>query len=234
MIIKDYIYGFSQKYKTKYVIIDEMQDFSPAHFYIFNKIWDCAKIILGDINQCIEKRLGEVYLDELSTFLNAKYVYLKKTYRSTKQITEFCNKIIDLKDVTVMSREGEEVNVTKTKDLVKSIKEITETYRDKFNHTAIICKSFEEAESLYNQLKAEIDIYLVKGTDNSFDKPLIITTASTSKGIEFDHVIVPNVDEENYHGALGKNLLYVASSRALHKLDILYTNTLSPLIDKQN
>ncbi len=234
MIIKDYIYGFSQKYKTKYVIIDEMQDFSPAHFYIFNKIWDCAKIILGDINQCIEKRLGEVYLDELSTFLNAKYVYLKKTYRSTKQITEFCNKIIDLKDVTVMSREGEEVKITKTSNLLKSIKEITENYKGKFNHTAIICKSFEEAENLYDQLKAEIDIYLVKGTDNSFDKPLIITTASTSKGIEFDHVIIPNVDSENYRGALGKNLLYVASSRALHKLDILYSNTLSPLIDNQN
>jgi len=234
MIIKDYLFGFSQKYKTKYVIIDEMQDFSPAHFYIFNKLWDCAKIILGDINQCIEKRLGEVYLDELSTFLNAKYVYLKKTYRSTKQITEFCNKIINLQEVTVMSREGEPVSITKTKDMKKAIKDVVENYKGQFGHTAIICRSFEEANNLYNELKNDLDVYLVKGSDNSFDSPLIITTASTSKGIEFDHVIIPNVDSESYKGALGKNLLYVASSRALHKLDILYSGEISPLIDNQN
>ncbi len=234
MIIKDYIYGLSQKYKTKYVIIDEMQDFSPAHFYLFNKMWDCAKIILGDINQCIEKRVGEVYLDELASFLNAKYVYLKKTYRSTKQITEFCNKIIDLKDVTIMSREGEEVEITKTNNIAESIKKIAEKYNSKFAHTAIICRSFEEAQTLYTTLSKDIDVYLVKGSDNSFDKPLIITTASTSKGIEFDHVIIPNVDKECYKGALGKNLLYVASSRALHKLDLLYTGELTTLIDNQN
>jgi len=211
-----------------------MQDFSPAHFYIFNKLWDCEKIILGDINQCIEKRLGEVYLDELSTFLNAKYVYLKKTYRSTKQITEFCNKIINLQEVTVMSREGEPVSITKTKDMKKAIKDVVENYKGQFGHTAIICRSFEEANNLYNELKNDLDVYLVKGSDNSFDSPLIITTASTSKGIEFDHVIIPNVDSESYKGALGKNLLYVASSRALHKLDILYSGEISPLIDNQN
>lgn len=233
LIIKDYIFGLTQKYRTKYVIIDEMQDFSPAHFYIFNKLWDCAKIILGDINQCIEKRLSEVYLDDLATFLNAKYVYLKKTYRSTKQITEFCNKLIDLKDVSVMSRDGDDVKLHKTNDLKKSIKKLIEENSGKFSHTAIICSSFSETEKLYNILKDELDIYLIKGTDNSFDKPLIITTASTSKGIEFDHVIIPNADEKNYHGAIGKNLLYVASSRALHKLDILYSDTLTSLIDKK-
>lgn len=233
LIIKDYIFGLTQKYKTKYVIIDEMQDFSPAHFYIFNKLWDCAKIILGDINQCIEKRLSEVYLDDLATFLNAKYVYLKKTYRSTKQITEFCNKLIDLKDVSVMSREGDNVGLHKTKDLKKSIKKLIEENKGKFSHTAIICSSFSEAEKLYEMLKDDLDLYLIKGTDNSFDKPLIITTASTSKGIEFDHVIIPNADEKNYHGAIGKNLLYVASSRALHKLDIIYSDALTSLIDKK-
>lgn len=233
LIIKDYIFGLTQKYRTKYVIIDEMQDFSPAHFYIFNKLWDCAKIILGDINQCIEKRLSEVYLDDLAKFLNAKYVYLKKTYRSTKQITEFCNQLIDLKDVTVMSRDGDDVGIHKTNDMKKSIKKLIEENKSKFSHTAIICSSFSETEKLYNELKDEIDIYLIKGTDNSFDKPLIITTVSTSKGIEFDHVIIPNADEKNYHGAIGTNLLYVASSRALHKLDLIYTDTLTTLIDKK-
>ena len=234
LIIKDYIYGLNQKYKTKYVIIDEMQDFSPAHFYMFNKMFDCAKIILGDINQCIEKRVGEVYLDELATFLNAKYYYLKRTYRSTKQITEFCNKIINLQDVQIMSRNGDEVEVTKTKDMCKEIKKIVEGEKGKYGHTAIICKSFKEATQMYDKLKEIMDVYLVSGNDNSFDKPLIITTTSTSKGIEFDHVIIPNVDETEYKGAIGKNLLYVASSRALHKLNLLYTTKKSTLIDFWN
>ena len=234
LIIKDYIFGLSQKYKTKYVIIDEMQDFSPAHFYLFNKMWDCSKIILGDVNQCIEKKLSENYIDELSNFLNAKYIYLKKSYRSTKQITEFCNKIIDLKDVTVMSREGDNVEIEKTPNTANAIKKIINSTNDKFAHTAIICKSFEEANSLYEQLKKDINIHLVQGQDISIDEKVIITTASTSKGIEFDHVIIPFVTDENYRGTLGKNLLYVACSRALHKLNILYDGKISTLIDFKN
>ena len=87
---------------------------------------------------------------------------------------------------------------------------------------------------MYEKLKNKIEVYLVQGSDTSFDKKLIITTSATSKGIEFDHVIIPYVDEENYHGGLGKNLLYVASSRALHKLNLLYENKLSSLIDFEN
>lgn len=233
LIIKDYVFGLSQKFKIKYVIIDEMQDFSPAHFYIFNKLWDCTKLILGDINQCIEKRLSENYLDSLSNMLNAKYIYLKKAYRSTRQITEFCNKIIGLKDITVMSRDGDEVCLTKTDDLKSAIKNIIEKH-NQYEHTAIICQSYAEAKKLYNELKTSIDLHLITGQDNSFDERIIITTASTSKGIEFDHVIIPNVNAEQYSGALGKNMLYVASSRALHKLDILYSSTLSTLIENEN
>ena len=233
LIIKDYVYGLTQKFKIKYVIIDEMQDFSPAHFYIFNKLWDCTKLILGDINQCIEKRLSENYLDSLSNMLNAKYIYLKKAYRSTKQITEFCNKIIGLKDVTVMSREGENVGITKTNDLKRTIKELLEK-NNQYEHTAIICQSYAETKTLYDELKDSLDLHLITGQDNSFDERVIITTASTSKGIEFDHVIIPNVDCDKYSGALGKNMLYVASSRALHKLDILYSTAISTLIENEN
>jgi len=46
----------------------------------------------------------------------------------------------------------------------------------------------------------------------------IITTPAQAKGVEFDCVIVPFANSKNYQNELDKNLLYVASTRALHNL----------------
>ena len=46
----------------------------------------------------------------------------------------------------------------------------------------------------------------------------IITTVINSKGVEFDMVIVPFANDVNYKTELDRNLLYVASTRALHNL----------------
>ena len=114
LIVKDYMFGLSTDIKAKYLIIDEMQDFTPAHFYIFNKIWNCPKLILGDINQCIEKTLTPEYLSRLSKFLDAEYISLNKTYRSTKEISSVCEKIINLKNIVKMNRSGEKPSLIET------------------------------------------------------------------------------------------------------------------------
>lgn len=230
LIIKDYMFGLKINIPTKYLIIDEVQDFTPAHFYLINKLWDCPKLLLGDINQCIEKNLTPEYLDMLSEYLGAEKIVLNKTYRSTKEISEFCQKIIGLKDVQNMCRSGEKPDIIKTKDQIESIKELLLENAGKFKHIAIVCKSTTEATQLYNELSRDVDIHMVQDSDSSFDYKFIITTATTSKGIEFDYVIIPNVEKSNYRDNLDKNLLYIAGTRALHKLSLLFTEELSKLI----
>lgn len=230
LVIKDYTQGLAHDYGVKYVIIDEMQDFTPTHFYFFNRIWDCPKIILGDINQCIEKTLSKKYFLELARFLKAKTIVLNKTYRATRQISQFSENLIGLKGVVNFNREGKDPRVIKTQSTCDTLLKLIEESKGKYAHTAIVCKTGEEVAKIANMLKGKVNFELIVGSDESFDYPLILTTASTSKGIEFDYVIIPNVDEANYRSPLDRNMLYVASTRALHELDLVYEGKKSKFI----
>ena len=57
LAIKYFIYGFDHDFSAKYLIIDEMQDFTPVEIYLFKKLWNCPCIVVGDVNQCIEKNV---------------------------------------------------------------------------------------------------------------------------------------------------------------------------------
>ena len=230
LIIQDFIFGLKTKMDEKYIIIDEMQDFTPAHFYIINKLWDCPKLLLGDINQCLEKKLSQNYLDRLAEYFNAEKIVLNKTYRSTKQIAKFCQKIIGLKDVVNMNRDGDDPKIIQTDDQVSEILKLIASDSERYKHIAVICKTIKEEKEFYEKLKKAIPIFKLTDSDNGYDYKVVITTPTASKGIEFDSVIIPNVEDENYNNELDKNLLYVSGTRALHKLSILYTNNLSRLI----
>ena len=51
-----------------------------------------------------------------------------------------------------------------------------------------------------------------------------------SKGLEYDHVILPNADNEVYNTELDKQNLYVATTRALHGLHVFYEKEVSHFI----
>ena len=47
-----------------------------------------------------------------------------------------------------------------------------------------------------------------------------------AKGLEFDEVIIPQADDKNYHSSTDKSMLYVAVTRAMHKLTLTYSSPL--------
>ncbi len=224
LIIKNYIYGFEHDFSAKYLIIDEMQDFSPIDLFVFKKLWSCPSIVLGDINQCIEKCLNQEYLKQVSDFLGTELIELKKTYRSTKEIAEFTHKMIGLKDVEYVNRNGQKPKLFKTPDTAKTIAEIIKNECGEFAHTAIICKCQQEVKILAKMLNGYVD-YTVLDQPDDYNNKVILTTCATAKGIEFDCVIVPFANAENYINSLDKNILYVSSTRALHKLFFLSDTT---------
>ena len=54
-----------------------------------------------------------------------------------------------------------------------------------------------------------------------------------SKGLEFDEVIILDADSETYKTQYDKGLLYIAATRAMHRLTILYTGSPSPYLPKK-
>ena len=222
LALNHFIYGFEHDFSAKYLIIDEMQDFTPIDLYVFKKLWNCQSIIVGDINQCIEKTLTKEYLDEVAKFLDTKLITLTKTYRSTKEIARFAHNMIGLDGIDYVNRSGQEPELIKSQDIAKDIAKIVEE-NDEYDHIAIICKSHKERSELAKMLKGVVDFHTIDNSED-YNNKVLLTTCATAKGIEFDCVIVPNADQDNYVNNVDKNILYVSSTRALHKLYFLYNN----------
>ena len=59
---------------------------------------------------------------------------------------------------------------------------------------------------------------------------VIVMSAHLAKGLEFDQVIVPETDAVNYADAMDRNLLYVACTRAMHRLTLTCVGETSEFI----
>ncbi len=229
MAIKHFIYGIDHDFSAKYLIVDEMQDFTPVDFYMFKKIWACPKIMVGDVHQCIEKNVTDEYLTITADFLGCKLLKLNKTYRSTKEIAHFANHLVGLDDIEFVNRSGNMPVACKTENHAITIKEIIEKECNGLEHIAIICKCNKEAENIYKELKGIMECKLLINPED-YSNRILITSCATAKGIEFDAVIIPNCDNLNYKNTVDKNIIYVSSTRALHKLFFTFTNSPSIFI----
>lgn len=61
-------------------------------------------------------------------------------------------------------------------------------------------------------------------------KGIIVTSSHMAKGLEFDEVIVPYVNAKNYNSVIDKSMLYVAVTRAMHRLTLTYNGRPSEFI----
>ena len=95
---------------------------------------------------------------------------------------------------------------------------------------AIICKTQNEADAAYEQLKVKDDVQLMDKSIYRFTKGILILPAYLAKGIEFDAVILFDASKEKYGDEHERNLLYTACTRAMHELHILTCGEASPFL----
>ncbi len=69
-------------------------------------------------------------------------------------------------------------------------------------------------------------------TDETDEYPggLVVSSVRLAKGLEFDEVVLLDVDARQYATEADRNLLYVAVTRAMHRLTILFRDEPSPLL----
>ncbi len=235
LLIKENLFGLEHNYDAKYVIVDEMQDYTPCHFYLFEKIWHCPKMYLGDINQSIDKNLSTDFLKLLSREIKAKVCYLTKSYRSTLQISKFSQKILGKKVANNVNRNGEEVKFITCRNIIKELEALIKEKQEKNRNKTlcIICKDKKEIEYLQDNSSIINRFTVLDETKEMSNNKNIITTIINSKGVEFDIVIIPFANDSNYQTELDRNLLYVASTRALHNLCFVANKKPSRFLTKQ-
>lgn len=222
--IKGNLEGFLYEATIKQVIIDEAQDYNRLQYIIINKIFRKADFtILGDINQNINPYYHYNSLEDLASLFrgDTKYLELLKTYRSSPEIIDYTNKILNLKHVNAIRRDNNKPVVIRkgVSDLKERMIEDIKKLQSEYKSTAVITKDNREAEALYELIKDEVEISLVDANSKVFKKELIIIPAYVSKGLEFDSVIIYN-DRDNSYKKNERNLLYVACTRCQHELYI--------------
>jgi DNA helicase-2/ATP-dependent DNA helicase PcrA len=223
----------------KQVVIDEAQDYYPIHFEILNLLFPKSSryTVLGDINQTIGKQVNLSLYEQIRGILNKKsstLITMEKSYRSTNEILEYSTRFLDEDfKVTSFGRNGNmpEVYTAPSVDALDEmiINEINVCIEMNYQSVALICKTERDSILLYERLKSKVNIKLInEDTEDLYGT--IVFPIYMSKGLEFDAVIICDVDDGHYKDDEDKKLLYIASTRALHRLNLFYTGRISKLL----
>lgn len=226
--------GLNQNKLTKHLVIDEMQDYTPIQYAVINRLFPCQKTILGDFGQFINPNHLHTLADMKELYSDSGLVELTKSYRSTYEIITFAKGIKQVDNLQAMERHGDAPLIIYCKDLLDEqikFKEKLDTFlKGNSVSLGIIMKTNTAARKLYNQLVAEYQIQLISPESSSFTNGISIVSIQMSKGLEFDEVIILDVNSTVYHTEYDRNLLYIACTRAMHKLLLYYVGQPSPLL----
>ncbi|MBQ3409337.1 MAG: AAA family ATPase [Clostridia bacterium] len=251
MYIQIKIFGIKEKCKVKHVVIDEAQDYGEFQFDVLKNIINSNSMtILGDIAQGVHYYRG---IENWKSFIEAEfkdvkttYTTLSKTYRTTKEIMEVANKVIDklpeyekefivLGDPVIDRKNSIYMHecCRKEQAVVSEINNrINKHIEDGYKSIAIIAKDMKECEQLEKMLsKMRSDVKLIEGKDSEYNAGISIVPSYLAKGLEFDCVIISNANNKKYtNSSLDIKLLYVTITRAMSKLDVFYEDELTNLM----
>lgn len=226
--------GLQEDKVIRHIVIDEMQDYTPIQYAVINLLFKCKKTILGDFGQLVNPNHTHTLDDMKQLYDDGELVMLNKSYRSTFEIINFTKKIQDISSLEPIERHGEEPALLKCnneQDEINKIKIEIEEFKRSDNATlGIILKTDNDAKAIYDVLREEYSVHLISSESSSFTKGVSITSIKMSKGLEFDEVIVPSVNNKTYYSDYDRSLLYIACTRAMHKLKLTYVGTLTQLI----
>ena len=220
--------GNRHQNRVKHLLIDEMQDYSPIQYKVIQKLYPCRKTVLGDAGQSVNP-FGSSAADTIrKALVTGEVMMLCKSYRSTVEITDFAQKIRPDATLEPVARRGEEPQIfqldREEEEISVIARLITASRQSAHTSLGIICKTEQQAKELAEKLKHFTnDVFFLSNRSSAFVQGVIVTSAHMAKGLEFDEVIVPQVNDKNYRSEIDRSMLYIAATRAIHRLSLTYT-----------
>lgn len=225
LYLKHLLHGSVKRTGIKHLLVDEMQDYSYMQFLVLSKMFSCPMTILGDREQ--QAAPGKLDTQTLCKEIfgkEARLLTLKKSYRSTSEITRFANRIAGIEGEEAFERPGKEPewilseNEADMQD--KIMEKLTNGQNDRYETTAILTTTEEQAERLYIALKDKLQVNILSPNSSKMEKGIVITTFYLAKGLEFDSVHIAYAPEEGKLTQYQRQILYIGATRALHELNI--------------
>lgn len=231
--------------EASHVVIDEAQDFGMMSYRCLHYcLYGCTYTIMGDTSQNIHFEYGLNDWEELKklilTGIFDAFGLLRKSYRNTVEISEYANEILRHGDFSIypvepIIRHGNPVQTVACPDenqlLADTVTTIKKWQQDGYETIAVICRDEAEAAQAAEELKKYVKIVETDLEKAEFGDGVMVLPVSYTKGLEFDAVLLFDPTQEKYPSDNGHvKLLYVAATRALHELVVLYRGKLTGIL----
>ena len=230
----------------EHLMVDEVQDFSPVELAVLLETTTAQRSVTmaGDTAQAIAPEHGfsnwSALLDDLG-IPHERVEPLRVSYRLTREIVDAAEHVLgplggDVRPVA--PRAGAPVEAfgfssagEASELLSHALKELIRA--EPTASVALVARHPEQARLYYDALsRAEVpNLRLVADQDFSFTAGIDVTDVRQTKGLEFDIVILLDVNEASYPVSDdARRLLHVAMTRAAHQLWVTYTGAPSLLL----
>ena len=217
----------SRKHKNiKYLVIDEMQDYSYLQYSILSMLFHCRMTILGDRAQTMDSECQDVtkFLPKIFGRKIRKIV-MNKSYRNTLEIAEYAERIRGGEGLELFQRHGKEVEEfhgLSMEEMLENIEKQVKSANAQYETAAVITMNESDAYDIYRLLKnRQIPVSYMDRDTSVFKKGMTVTTFYLAKGLEFDQVFAVLGRETN---PLYKQAKYISATRALHELYVYEEN----------
>lgn len=233
LYLQVYFYGCNTYNNIKHLVIDEMQDYTIFQYAVLDRIFGCKKTILGDRYQVLFYNQEETVVDVLTKIFakrNGKGGYelmkLSESYRSTAEITEFCNNILGDEGIggNTVERHGrvpEEIQCGSLNEAVEFINDkLSYGDMDAYDNIAILTNDEADAYEVYRQLSEYTEVTLITNQSVVYAGGVVVLPKFLAKGMEFDAVYVMT-DGTYKNSMVTRHTHYIACTRALHELYVI-------------
>ena len=234
--------------EASHVVIDEAQDFGMMAYQVLHYcLRACTYTIMGDTSQNIHFSYGLNDWEELKKLILTgtydAFGVLRKSYRNTVEISDFANEILRHGDFAIypvepVLRHGTTVQKEAFADeaalLAAGVQKIKAWQEQGYETIAVVCRDEAEAAATARKLKKYVPVVEEDLETAEFGEGVMVLPVAYTKGLEFDAVLLLDPTEEKYPENDGQvKLLYVAATRALHELAVLYTGKLTGILAKK-
>ncbi|WP_053217021.1 3'-5' exonuclease [Virgibacillus senegalensis] len=248
--------------RPDHILVDEAQDFHTMQLKAISSVSKKSLTIGADKGQQIYRRTF-TWKQAGIDVIGGRSRLLKQTFRSTKQIVQLANDFQEKDTLYVKDKDYHKAAVPEITGKVpqvsfcndqneeeQSILDHVKTIRSSFSEDTIgiIATSHNKLDALDELLKAKgFPVYKIKENEADMVSPGVkLVTYQSSKGLEFDHVIITDLkegkmpfrtpvgeDEEEFLSRERKKL-YVAMTRAKKTLMLVTRKKYSSFIDDLN
>ena len=239
LYLKMALTGLSNPY-AKYVMIDEVQDYTTAQLAVLARYFRRAHfLLLGDPNQAIApgtaswEEIRQVFAKACGTVEECQ---LMTSYRSSPEITALFARLAEddqRMHITSVQREDAAPAIhecASQEEYEVALRQAVANARASEELTAIVVP-WKQAAKRVSAILGEDAPALMTDKDALPSSGVIMLPLKLAKGLEFDHVIVPDATEHVFgEDDLSKRRLYTTISRATHAITLLAQGELTPLL----